>query len=163
MFATCRAKFLRWPIIVHLRHQKNLLDQASHEVNTRLSSGSKLTGIALSKMKILFASVGVLLLSATSVVAQQTGCVCDCVYTRTEKIKNHRYYESSGASCDGIEGRACLGTHRGETFRGTIHNCEGGPRDFSALFTDVMAAEQTSPKELDAALAKQLERKPRGL
>lgn len=81
----------------------------------------------------------VVLLSFVGVsFAQGAHCVCDCVYARSERIKNHKYFESAEQSCSLIEGKACIGTHRGQTFRGTINNCESGPREFSSDFSALL-------------------------
>ena len=82
-------------------------------------------------MKQLLVQTLLILATAACSFAQQASCVCDCVYTRTDKIKNHKYFESSADSCRAIEGKACIGTHRGESFRGRIFNCEDGPKEYS--------------------------------
>ena len=104
-------------------------------------------------MKQLLIHISIIVCTAACSFAQQSSCVCDCVYTRTNKIKNHKYFESSAETCRAIEGKACIGTHRGESFRGRIYNCEDGPKEYSLGVNQInLETENISSQSHDARL-----------
>ena len=87
-------------------------------------------------------------------------CICDCVYLKSEKIRNHNYFEPTAGNaenCSSIEGQACLGTHRGETFRGTVQLCQGAPRQVgtsaSAVGTNWLNVKHTYPRQLSDGIS----------
>lgn len=75
-------------------------------------------------------------------------CVCDCVYSRTDKIRNHRYYSPGpDGSCKAIEGKACVGTHRGENFRGYIAQCDAGPSQVGSPMSSWLSVKQVKARQ----------------
>lgn len=106
-------------------------------------------------MKLQIFAYICLLSVAAPALAEQAHCVCDCVYLRTEKIRTPKHFESPSQDCAIIQGRACIGTHRGESYRGTVKNCEAGPREFTNI-ADILTMGQETRTQLDRQLVSSL-------
>lgn len=75
-------------------------------------------------------------------------CVCDCVYLRTDRIRNHSYFEpAEGKTCPSLEGQACLGTLRADTFRGTVAQCQEAPRQIGTVASNWMTVRQVGARQ----------------
>lgn len=79
---------------------------------------------------------------------ESQSCICDCVYTKSDRIRTHSYFEpSDGQSCSAIEGQGCLGSLRGDTFRGAIDQCQVAPRQIGTGATNFMTIREVGVRQ----------------